>query len=93
MLNGTKKLFPTDYDKFTDAMITAAEEDELPVTLQMDDISKISLNDIQDLFLEFKHDTGLAIAGHLLMCRDCGMMHLLLDVDYPEDDEEERILQ
>ena len=38
MLEGTKKLFPTDYRKFTEAMVSAADEDELPVELQLDDL-------------------------------------------------------
>ena len=44
------------------------------------------------MFYEFRRDTGLDIYGTLFMCNDCGNMHLLLEVDYPKEDEE-RILQ
>ena len=91
MLQGTKKLFPTDYAKFTKAMISAAEDDELPVTLQLDDIKDFTLKDLQDLFLEFHQDTGLDIQGNIFMCNDCGRMHLMLEVDYT--DKEPTMLQ
>lgn len=38
MQEGTKKLFPTDYDRFKEAMISAANDNSLPVALQLDDI-------------------------------------------------------
>ena len=91
MLAGTKKLFPTDYKKFTEAMIGAAEKDDLPVALQLDDIQDFTLKDIQDMFYEFHRDTSLEITGTLFTCDDCGRLHLLLRVDYPE--EEETIVQ
>lgn len=92
MLAGTKKLFPTDYKKFVDSMIEAAEQDKLPVTLQMDDIKNFTLKDVQDMFVEFQKDTSLDIEGHLFMCSECGRLHLLVGVDYPEEDEE-KLLQ
>lgn len=86
LLEGTKRLFPTDYENFVNAMIEAAEEDELPIMLQLDDIKDYTLKDIQDMFFEFKQDTGLDIEGHLFTCEECGRLHLLLEVDYPEED-------
>ena len=93
MLEGTKKLFPTDYAKFTEAMVSAADEDELPVALQLDDLKDYTLKDFQDMFYEFKRDTGLDIVGTLFMCNDCGKLHLLIEVDYPSENEEKTILQ
>lgn len=38
MLEGTRKLFPKDYEHFKASMISAADDGELPVTLQLSDI-------------------------------------------------------
>ena len=92
MLAGTKKLFPTDYKDFTEAMIEAAEDDELPVALQLDKLDNITLKDIQDMFYDFTKDTSLNITGALFMCEDCGKLHLLVEVTPPKIDEN-RILQ
>lgn len=92
MLKGTKRLFPTDYQKFVDTMIAAAEEDELPVGLQLDEIRDFTLKDLQDMFYEFHQDTGLEITGTLFLCDECGRLHLLLEVNN-EYDEDETILQ
>ena len=84
MLNGTKKLFPTEYKKFTESMISAAEEGELPVALQLDDIGSVTLKDIQEMFYDFKNDTSLDITGTLFLCNDCGRLHMITEVNYPE---------
>ena len=93
MLNGTKRLFPNDYKDFVESMVEAADEEELPVMLQLDDLKDYTLKDIQDMFFEFNRDTALEITGHLFLCDDCGKLHLLIKVDYPGEDGEERILQ
>lgn len=87
MLNGTKRLFPTDYEKFKTAMTEAAKEDDLPVALQLQEIKDFTLKDIQEMFYEFHNDTGLDITGSLFLCDDCGKLHLMLEVDYPEAEE------
>ena len=92
MLEGTKRLFPTDYQAFKEAMLEAAEEDTLPVLLEMKETCNFTLNDFQDLFYEFNLDTGLEITGHFFVCEDCGKLHVTIEVDYPEVDED-RILQ
>ena len=92
MLEGTKRLFPTDYKAFTEAMVEAANDDDLPVALQLDDLKDYTLKDIQDMFYEFHRDTSLEITGNLFLCKDCGKLHLLVEVNYP-DEEEEKILQ
>ena len=38
MREGTKKLFPKDYDRFKENMIEAANDNNLPITLQLDEI-------------------------------------------------------
>lgn len=85
MLPGTKKLFPTDYRKFVESMKEAEKEGELPVTLQLEDLKDYTLNDFQDLFIQFQQDTVLDLTGQLFLCEDCGKMHLLLTVDHPEE--------
>ena len=46
MLEGTKKLFPKDYQRFKDAMISAADDNSLPVTLELDEIRDYTLRDL-----------------------------------------------
>lgn len=87
MLEGTKKLFPKDYEKFTEAMTDAANDHELPVTLQMDDVEDFTLKDFQDALYEFNRDTGLELSGSFFYCRDCGKMHIRLAVDWPKKEE------
>ena len=80
MQNGTRKLFPTDYEKFKEAMISAANDNELPIGLQLDDIRDYTLKDLQDTFSDFNLETGLEMNGSLFFCHDCGKLHLLLEV-------------
>ena len=87
MLAGTRKLFPTEYENFKEAMLTAAEEDELPVALQLDEIKNFTLQDFQEAFYEFHVDTGLDITGTMFICPDCGRLHVLVEVNYPDEDE------
>ena len=91
MLQGTKKLFPTDYKKFKEMMIEAAEENELPMAVELNDISKFTLTDLQDVCFEFNRDTSLNMRGEFFLCQECGQMHVMLIVDY--SDEEETLLQ
>lgn len=92
MLNGTKKLFPTDYKRFKEVMLEAAEEGELPVVLQLNSPGKFNLEDFRDAFLEFQYDTGLNITGEMFICPDCGELHVTVTVDHMEE-QEERLLQ
>ncbi len=92
MLNGTKKLFPTEYQKFKEAMIKAAEDDSLPVMLQLNDVKDYALKDFEEAFFEFNQDTGLDISGMFFLCNDCGRLHVALEVNYPEE-EEKTLLQ
>lgn len=92
MLNGTKRLFPTDFVEFKEAMIESAEDGTLPAYLQLDDVRDFTLKDFQDAFYEFERDTGLSIAGSLFMCEECGRLHVMIEVDYP-DEEENKLLQ
>ena len=86
MFQGTKRMFPTDYHKFTEAMIEAAETEQLPISLQLDNASDYTLKDVQDMFLDFQNDTALDIVGSVFLCEDCGKLHLLVHVDYPEEE-------
>ena len=83
-LDGTKKLFPTDYERFKAAMIKAADEKELPVMLQMSSSDDFTIKDFQDLITDFQMETSLEMQGSFFLCDDCKTMHLILTVDYPE---------
>ena len=88
MLDGTKRLFPTEYKHFTASMIQAAEEGALPVCLHLNDIGNYTLKDFQDAFQDFTNDTCLAIEANMFLCDDCGKMHVLVEIDYPDVDED-----
>ena len=92
MLEGTRKLFPDDYERFKEAMILAANEDDLPVSLQLNDIRDFTLKDFQDAFSDFNMETGLEMNGSLFFCHDCRKLHLMLEVSR-ERTEDTRILQ
>ena len=92
MLEGTKKLFSKDYDRFREAMIEAADDCALPVTLQMDDIRDVTLRDLQDTFCDFSNDTGLEMNGQVFYCHTCKKLHLVLEIRRDRT-EETRILQ
>ena len=84
-LPGTKKLFPKDYVRFITSMLKAADEGELPLTLQLSDLKDFTLTDLQDLLVEFQLETGLDMKGSLFLSDDDGRMHLTLEVNYPEE--------
>ena len=84
MLEGTKKLFPTDFEKFKAAMISAAKDDELPATLMLDDISSFTLKDFQDAFTDFEFETGLKISASMEMNPITGKLELFMYVDHPD---------
>jgi len=92
MLEGTRKLFPDDYERFKEAMISAANEDDLPVSLQLNDIRDFTLKDFQDAFSDFSMETGLEMNGSLFFCHDCGKLHLVLEITRDRT-EDKRILQ
>ena len=81
MREGTKKLFPTDYERFKECMIEAANDNSLPVTIELDDIRDYTLKDIQDAFDEFNMDTSLELTGYLYFCQKCKKLHLVMDVN------------
>ena len=85
MLEGTRKLFPKDYEHFKASMISAADDGELPVTLALRDIRDFSLKDIQDLFVEFNLETSLEMTGLLDLDEDTGMLQLRVRIDRPEN--------
>ena len=92
MRQGTKKLFPKDYERFIIAMISADKDDELPVVLRTDVIQDCSLEDLRDLFLDFSMETGLEMSASLALNHFGGKLRLLLEVNRKET-EEVRYLQ
>jgi hypothetical protein len=85
MLEGTKRLMPSVYEKFKASMLSAADDGELPVTLQLRDIRDFTLKDVQDLFVEFSLETGLEMNGFLSLEDGTGMLLLQVQVDRPEN--------
>ena len=85
MLEGTKRLMPSVYEKFKASMLSAADDGELPVTLQLRDIRDFTLKDVQDLFVEFSLETGLEMIGLLSLDDSTGMLKLQVQVDRPEN--------
>ena len=92
MKNGTKKLFPTDYEAFKTAMFEAAEMDEFPIMLEVHHPEKFTFKDFQELIEDFRMDTGFNMEGHFCACTDCGKLHVFVEVDYL-DIEQDEILQ
>lgn len=85
MLEGTKKLFPNDFEDLVEDMLCAAEADELPVVLQCDNPMNFTVKDLSDLFYDFYKCTSLDMQGHLFRCPECGRMHLDLQIDWPTE--------
>ena len=84
MLEGTKKLFPKDYDKLREVMIQAAEQDKLPIALSLEEDKGFTLKDFRDLFYDFKKDTGLQMTATLYSCDVCDELHTIIEIDMPE---------
>ena len=89
LLAGTKKLMGTQYKRFCETMLEAAENGALPVSLQLDDTFGITCQDIGDLCNEFEKDTELELTAHFFVCHDCGKLHVIFEVDYSNEEEDE----
>ena len=83
MRDGTRKMFPTQFEDFKKAMLTAARENQLPVKLKLGDISDYSLKDVEDMFGEFSQETGLSILGSLSYNSFDEELYFLVKVDKP----------
>ena len=92
MLEGTRKLFPKDYEQFRGAMLSAAHDDSLPATIHMYDVKDFTLKDFQEFFSDFNADTGLEAEGTFFYCHKCDRLHLTVMVSRDRM-EEERIFQ
>ena len=86
MLNGTRKLLGDEYPDFVETMINAAEDDELPIALHINESVDITTNDLYDLMYEFHRDTGLDMVTTLFICNDCGRLHAVVEVNYSDDE-------
>lgn len=69
------------YDEFVKAMKKAARQNNLPICLGHDDPECLTVNDIKQLSLAFRRDTGLNLDCQLYTCQDCGRLHCNLIVD------------
>ena len=69
-----------DYDEFTSAMMTAAENGGLPIALQHEEPETITISDIKQFLQRFKRDTGLDLEVRAYTCNNCDKLHCLLIV-------------
>lgn len=88
MLAGTKKLLGKEYKHFCDSMLTAHDNNALPVGFQVDDVMGVSCQDICDLCNDFENDTDLKLTAHLFACHECGKAHVFFEVDNQDDEKE-----
>jgi len=86
LLDGTKKIAGDDYNNFIRSVSIAAEMDNLPVAVQLDDVDKITINDIREFIYEFHRDTGFSMTATFFMCNECGCLHMIFEVDYDDND-------
>ena len=91
MLNGTKRLFPNDYQDFKKAMLEAEHDNELPIVLELTNIRDFTLKDLEDTFIEFNMDTDLAMEGGFFISPKTGKLCLMVKVDRPKH-KEKRVL-
>lgn len=86
MRPGTQKLFKNEYKDFVAEMIMAAENGDLPTVLQLNVTKDVTLQDLQDLMIDFKRDTSFDIRALAYMCDECGTIHLNIEVTYSLSD-------
>ena len=84
MMEGTKRLFPTEYEDFRNAMVEAANKHELPAALMLDDIKDFTLRDFQDLFIQFNLETGLEMTGSMAISEKTGRLQLCVEIRQAE---------
>lgn len=77
------------YDRFIAAMLTAAEEEELPKCYEHENPEKLAAQDIKRFSQKFKQDTGLSIEFRMMTCNHCDRLHCLIIVDEPAEEEME----
>ncbi len=90
---GTKRLFPGDFDKFTRAAADAARENQLPMILELGNLRDYKLKDFEDLMNDFYRNTGLELNGLLSFSCSSGKMRAIIKVDWPDTEEQESLLQ
>ena len=73
------------YDEFVKAMTEAARQNNLPLCFKHDNPEDLTFNDIKQLSLAFRQDTGLNIECQLYTCQDCGKLHCYLIVSSQEE--------
>ena len=89
MYKGTRKIVGSEYKRLCETMTEMAENDALPVTFKLEEIRDLSCQDIGDLCNEFERDTDLEMTAHVFVCHDCGRTHIIFEVDYKDDEEDE----
>jgi hypothetical protein len=78
-----------EYENLINAMVNAAEFNDLPVCMEITHPMSITLEDCRELAQWIAEDAGLDVSFQANMCPNCGELHLHMIVDYFDEDDEE----
>ena len=70
-----------EYGEFVEKTTEAARQNNLPICFGHNDPESLTPNDIKQLSLAFRRDTGLNLDCQFYTCKDCGRLHCSLIVD------------
>lgn len=84
---GTKRLFPNEFEEFTLMALDAARKGELPVFLELGHLGDYRLKDFEDMMDDFYRKTGLEIDGLLSFSCSGRKMTVSIKVDWPDKEE------
>ena len=73
-----------EYRDFCRAMTRAAEFDELPLMLGMEEPDDVVVGEFAEFAKNFRNDTGLELEMQVYVCPNCDKTHLHIIVDHPQ---------
>lgn len=71
------------YEIFVEFMMTAADDGDLPLTIECIEPESLTMHDFQEFSQRFKEDAGLDIQFQLFTCDQCNKLHCIVTVDDP----------
>ena len=78
----------SEFDKFAEAMVIAADEGNLPIAFQHPEPEEVTLYDVKEFSKRFSAVTGLHIEFSFTTCNHCNKLHCCVIVDeIPEEKE------
>lgn len=87
------RIVGNQYDKLVRTMISCAQAGDMPQCLEIKQTAAIDLQDVKELLSWFREDTGLEMKMQCFLCQDCGELHAMLFVDYPDFEEDDTPVQ